>query len=137
MIEKSVFDLSEVPESLLSGLAGRTVALWVRNLPEDGPDPNSVAAFVGLPWRMVVMETYLPEVVQSLEEVRLAQTSLIVRRRGFPVRHRHRPIANSTSPSVPARIPAERERSGTANGRTQERFASPEYSGGSASIRSA
>ncbi|MDS0849097.1 hypothetical protein [Burkholderia cenocepacia] len=82
MVEKTLINLAEVPNNLLSRLESRDVALWIRDLPEDGPDKDALLAFLGLPWRLVISELNAPAVFEALA----AAASLgdpLTRKRGF------------------------------------------------------
>ena len=67
MIEKLLVRIDAVSDKLLSHLEDRDVALWVRRLPKNPPDQDALVAFMGLPWRLVLLETYDPNVVNALE----------------------------------------------------------------------
>jgi hypothetical protein len=67
VVEKTVIRIERVSTNLLSNLASRDVALWVRSLPKRPPDAETVASFLGLPWRLVLLEKADPEVLESLE----------------------------------------------------------------------
>jgi hypothetical protein len=81
LIKKLVIEVENVPASLLSNLQRRDSALWVRTLPSVSP-AESVVAFIGLPWRLVLMEDYYPFVVTGLQNADSISSSA-TRQRGF------------------------------------------------------
>ena len=82
MIEKTLIRINAISDKLLSNLENRDVALWIRNLPKDPASQDLLVAFMGLPWRLVLLETYDPQVVNALEATaRLSDP--MTRKRGF------------------------------------------------------
>ena len=82
MFENQVFRVDRANDNLLSGLENRDVALWVRGLPKDLPSQATLAAFIGLPWKLVLSEAYDPQLFQSLEADATLDDPL-TRKRGF------------------------------------------------------
>ncbi|MGN6139336.1 MAG: hypothetical protein ACTHNV_10655 [Ralstonia sp.] len=74
--------MGEVPHNLLSSLGSRDVALWVRSLPENQADKESLVRFLGLPWRMVISEIYDQGLFKALDATE-SVSSQMVRKRGF------------------------------------------------------
>ena len=82
MFDSQLFRIDRVEDNLLAGLENRDVALWIRSLPRDRPDHATLAAFVGLPWKLVLSEEYTPELFDSLETNETFDDPL-TRKRGF------------------------------------------------------
>ena len=66
MIGKTLIRISRASDSLLATLENRDVALWVRDLPDDPQRLNSLVDFLSLPWSLVLLETFKPELVKGL-----------------------------------------------------------------------
>lgn len=79
---KSLIRATRVPDGLLASLESRDVALWVGDLSHDALRPEVLAAFFGLPWRLVLSETYHPELVRALEAT-ASFSDPMTRKRGF------------------------------------------------------
>jgi hypothetical protein len=77
-----LFRTERVPESLLSALDRRDVALWVRDIPSDLRSSTSIERFLGLPWRLVLSEFFDAKVFGELESNTSFKDSM-TRRRGF------------------------------------------------------
>ena len=56
---------TDVPGNLIADLDQRQVALWVRSLPDDVP---GLLDFLGLPWRLVLLEAPKLTLIHELEE---------------------------------------------------------------------
>ena len=82
MIEQKVINLDRIPDTLLSSLENRDVALWVQNLSEVPYIQDSLTDFLGLPWRLVLCEDYIPDVVDALESTARSDDPMI-QKRGF------------------------------------------------------
>ena len=82
MIEKTLIRIEAVSDKLLSNLENRDVALWIRRLPKDPSSQDALVAFMGLPWRLLLLETYDPDVVNALEAPANFSDSM-TRKRGF------------------------------------------------------
>ncbi|MCY4440661.1 MAG: hypothetical protein OXE53_10705 [Deltaproteobacteria bacterium] len=82
MIEKALIRIDAVSDKLLSNLENRDVALWVRRLPKDPPDQDALLAFLGLPWRLVLLETHDPDMLNALEAAATFSDPM-TRKRGF------------------------------------------------------
>ena len=82
MIEPRVINLDRIPDTLLSSLENRDVALWVRNLSEASYIQDSLTDFLGLPWRLVLCEDYIPDVVDALEST-VHSDDPMIQKRGF------------------------------------------------------
>lgn len=74
--------INGVTDNLLSNLESRDVALWVRSLPKAPPSQEALAAFLGLPWHLVLSEIYDPEVMKVLGEAATLNDPA-TRKRGF------------------------------------------------------
>ena len=83
MIGKTLIRISRASESLLANLENRNVALWVRDLPDDTQRLNSLVDFLSLPWSLVLLETFKPEIVEALE-IAANLGDPMVQKRGFP-----------------------------------------------------
>ena len=71
---------TDLPDSLLAGLADRDVSIWVC---KGAIDPSNIDAFADalrLPWKQVFIEGHEPELVLALEK---PESGSLVRRRGF------------------------------------------------------
>jgi hypothetical protein len=64
---KRVIDLIAVPDSLVSRLDSRDVALWIGDLPKDASMQSEWIAFLGLPWRLILSESYDSQLLRKLE----------------------------------------------------------------------
>ena len=82
MIEPRMINLDRIPDTLLSSLENRDVALWVRNLSEASYIQDSLTDFMGLPWRLVLCEDYIPDVVDALEAT-VHSDDPMIQKRGF------------------------------------------------------
>lgn len=82
MSDNNLLLIDSIPKNLLANLESRDVALWVRSLPANPSSLKSLVGFFGLPWRLIISETYDSELFGALE----AETSLndpLTRKRGF------------------------------------------------------
>jgi hypothetical protein len=82
MLETGLFYADRVPDNLLADLENRDVALWIASLPQELGDLAQLASFLGLPWALVLSETYdsgLFEALQSASSFDDPMTS----KRGF------------------------------------------------------
>jgi hypothetical protein len=68
-----------IPDGLLSALSSREVVLWVRQAP-SGVDGVTLAEFIGLPWREVLLGESPPDLLDAIERDTRAD---LVRRRGY------------------------------------------------------
>jgi hypothetical protein len=82
VIEKALIRVERLPDTLLANLQSRDVALWIRSLPKDPPSQSALVAFLGLPWRLVLSETYDAELIAELES-RAPFDDPMTRKRGF------------------------------------------------------
>ena len=82
MVEIKVITLNEVPSSLIASIESRDVSLWVRDIDKNKFSAETLAKFIGLPWRSVFMETYCPEIIRLLESS-LSFDATETRKRGF------------------------------------------------------
>lgn len=82
MIRKQLFLADEVPDNLLASLESRDVALWVRSLPKDPPSQQALVSFLGLPWRLVIIETYDADLMHALEAA-ASFSDPMTRKRGY------------------------------------------------------
>lgn len=82
MIKKTLISSDRMPHNLLSDLESREIALWVRGMPKDSSDRHALTTFVGLPWRLVLMESYDHELVTALEAA-ASFSDPLTRKRGF------------------------------------------------------
>ena len=75
---------TSVPDSILSRLDARDIALWVSEDIAQAADPVALAEIIRLPWRAVILERGSP----ALEAAILAQedpNDFRVMRRGYPI----------------------------------------------------
>jgi hypothetical protein len=79
---KQLFVIGEVPDYLLSNLESRDVALWVRRLPKDLPSAGALVAFLGLPWRLILVEGYDAGLIEALEAA-ASFSDPMTRKRGY------------------------------------------------------
>jgi hypothetical protein len=82
VIEKMLIQVDAVPGHLLSALDNRDVALWIRGLPKELPNQDTLLQFLGLPWRLVMSEWYDAATIAALESATTSSASMI-RKRGF------------------------------------------------------
>jgi len=82
MLRKKVIQISRVPDNLLSRLETREIALWIRSLPKDPVARAAIVAFLGLPWRLVLSETFDSELFSALEAATTFADPM-ARKRGF------------------------------------------------------
>lgn len=64
---KMLLKSRDLPDNTLANLDNRDVALWVRELPWDPDQRDQVIAFLGLPWRLVLLEGRNPGLIEALE----------------------------------------------------------------------
>jgi hypothetical protein len=76
LIEKKIISIKEIPNNLLSNLENRDTVLWIRDLGKDTVNKDALVAFLGLPWRLIFMEVYEPELVKAIEAADPARRSL-------------------------------------------------------------
>jgi len=79
---KRVIDLDKVPDSLVSRLESRDVALWISDLPKDTFTQPAWSSFMGLPWRLILSESYDEKLLNDLEATNNFGDPM-ARRRGF------------------------------------------------------
>lgn len=82
MSEKKLIHIDKVNDKVLSSLENRDVALWLRSVPKNLPAPETLVAFLGLPWRMVFSEMSDPRLVEALEDP-ASSSGPMIRKRGF------------------------------------------------------
>jgi len=82
VIGNHLFFADEIPDNLLASLESRDVALWVRELPRDPPGQEVLASFLGLPWRLVLLESYDALLVEVLEAA-ASFSDPMTRKRGY------------------------------------------------------
>lgn len=80
---KNILIKSEIiSNNTLANLESRDVALWVHNLPVDAGQRATVAAFLGLPWRLVLFEGHDRDLLTAIESASNIEDRL-TRRRGL------------------------------------------------------
>jgi len=82
VIDKNIFRIDKVPDNIFLNLESRNVALWVRSVPKDRLDQEAFMSFLGLPWRLVFLETYDPTFLKLLE-ANARITNPMTRKRGY------------------------------------------------------
>ena len=82
MSSERLFSVDRVSDNLLANLDSRDVALWIRSLPEDLPSRDKFVSFLGLPWRLVLIEDYDRELIEALEAT-ASLSDPMIRRRGY------------------------------------------------------
>ncbi len=82
LIEKKIISIKEIPNNLLSNLENRDTVLWIRDLGKDTVNKDALVAFLGLPWRLIFMEVYEPELVKAIEAAE-SSSDVMTRKRGF------------------------------------------------------
>lgn len=82
MIDKKIISIKSIPTNLLSNIENRDTVLWIRDLGQDIVDKDALVAFLGLPWRLIFMEVYEPELVKAIEAAE-SSSDLMTRKRGF------------------------------------------------------
>ena len=81
MIAPKLIYNDHISDNLLSNLESRDVVLWIRNLPKQPPSNETLIAFLGLPWRLIVSEVNNPELLKALENS--DTLGPMTRKRGF------------------------------------------------------
>jgi hypothetical protein len=82
MLQKTLLRIDRLPDNLLSALQTRDVALWLRGIPRDVLAPRELVAFLGLPWRVIISETYDQKVIDALQAAATFSDPM-TRKRGF------------------------------------------------------
>lgn len=82
MIDKKIISTKDISNSLLSNIENRDTVLWIRDLGKDTVDKDALIEFLGLPWRLIFMESYEPELVKAIESAE-SSNQLMIRKRGF------------------------------------------------------
>lgn len=81
-LKKFLTVIHRAPDTLLAGLDCRDIALWIRAIPGTPMSNSTILPFMGLPWRLIVSESYDVELAKALEsEVTIRDP--MVRKRGF------------------------------------------------------
>ena len=80
--QNKLIRLASIPDSVLSGLESREVALWLHSLPTAPPARDALVAFLGLPWRLVFSEVQDPALYEALEGAASVDDPM-TRKRGF------------------------------------------------------
>lgn len=81
MIQNSIIRLNSASDSLLANLESRDAALWIHDLPADATRQEELARFLGLPWRLILSETF-HDAFSTLEESE-SFSEAMTRKRGF------------------------------------------------------
>ena len=74
--------IHELPKNLLSSLDRREAALWIHGSIGDFEPTEKFLAFLGLPWRMILVENINSQFIQSLESTANTNDPMTVKR-GF------------------------------------------------------
>jgi len=82
MTRNKLIRLASIPDSVLSGLESRDVALWLHSLPTTPFARDALVALLGLPWRLVFSEVQDPALYEALEGAASVDDPMI-RKRGF------------------------------------------------------
>ena len=82
MNQPKLIQTDTVSDNFLADLDRREAVLWLRSLPETPLDLEELVRFVGLPWRMVLLEVSEPDLVKALEGNADADDPM-ARKRGF------------------------------------------------------
>ena len=82
MAGNAPFLADDIPDSLLASLESRDVALWVRSLPKDPPSQDTLVSFLGLPWRLVILESHDADLIEGLEAAASFEDPM-TRKRGY------------------------------------------------------
>ena len=82
MIDFDPITKDQISPDLLQYLARREVALWIRQPECDDSESTSLASFIQLPWRLVILETSSKPLVSSIGNT--ISNDPLVRVRGFP-----------------------------------------------------
>lgn len=77
-----MISIDKVSNNLLSNLENRDTVLWIRNLTKDLLNDDAFVAFLGLPWRLVIMEGYDPVLIKAVEAA-ASSSDPMTRKRGF------------------------------------------------------
>jgi hypothetical protein len=79
-MQKVIIRSDKVPQGLASTIDARDIALWLRDPPQLLPE--TLVAFLKLPWRLVICESIDNSIVRALEASEPTD-SAVVRKRGF------------------------------------------------------
>jgi len=82
MTKKMLIKSMNVSNNTLANLDSRDVALWVHNLPVDIDQRATVTAFLGLPWRLIMLEGQDSDLIDALEDTSSVEDPLS-RKRGL------------------------------------------------------
>jgi hypothetical protein len=82
VVEPKLHVTEKISDSLLVDLDRRDAVLWLRVLPTDPAVREVLTSFLGLPWRMVFLESTDPKLIKALEDLTDAADPL-ARKRGF------------------------------------------------------
>ncbi len=81
MLQKSLIRIDHLPDNLLSALETRDVALWLHGTPKETSSADLIA-FLGLPWRIIIMESYDQKIIDALQAASQFNDPM-TRKRGF------------------------------------------------------
>ena len=82
MSDKPLIHVTGIPDPLLADLDTRDIALCIRDLPTRPSDRETLLAFLGLPWRLVLSEAPDPAILRALQSDSSSSTAM-TRKRGF------------------------------------------------------
>ncbi len=80
MSNKLLIKSNNVSNNTLANIETRDAALWVRDLPEDADQLKIVAAFLGLPWRLVMFEGQDSDIFDLLRDMSRVEDALTLKR---------------------------------------------------------
>jgi len=81
-VQTKLIYTDRIQDNILANLDSRDVALWIQGLPKDPPTKETLVAFLGLPWRLIISEINDPELFDTLEKDESASDPM-TRKRGF------------------------------------------------------
>jgi hypothetical protein len=81
MMEKRLIESDKVSSRLISSLEQRDVVLWLSTTPSD-VDEATLLRFVGLPWRLILAETFDQRLIEAVQSSASVDDPLI-RKRGY------------------------------------------------------
>jgi hypothetical protein len=82
MFDRGLIQVDRIPDGLLSNLENRDVALWIGNLPKEDASRKEFVSFCGMPWALILSETYDAALIEALQRASSFDDPM-TRKRGF------------------------------------------------------
>ena len=80
MTNKLLINSKNVSNNTVANIEARDAALWVHDLPLDAEQLKTIAAFLGLPWRLVMFEGRDSELFDVLRDMSRVEDPLVLKR---------------------------------------------------------